>query len=386
MPPSGSSAGRTSSGSWCRMCLRPSSDSFMTRPCRRQRDGFLAVRLPGEPGDAVAVRCSSRPTGCRVDQREPVPVDPQRRRIRGSFGFVGVGQTDSLGQPVAALSPDGCQWTPGASPDMAGALVGAIPAALRARRGRRRHAAIADTDAAGDLEDWSSCLLDGTTWSDPLVPWAVPGASIRGRRPWSATTWSVGRGSPRLDSGETASRPRGLALTDGPPAAAIFSGNDDAMPRSVARARRTEVTLVGVGRGVGGAGQEPRDQGQPSARVSPDRVTGGPPITRARSGRQSAILTHTHESSIIMAMTKRLQVLVDDAELREIQRAARRSRMTVSEWVRMGLREIRAGQAARDVQTKLDAIRRAASHAYPTGDIQQLLDETARGRLDHHQS
>jgi hypothetical protein len=83
-------------------------------------------------------------------------------------------------------------------------------------------------------------------------------------------------------------------------------------------------------------------------------------------------------------MTKRLQVLLDDAELREIQRAARRRRMTVSEWVRMGLRQARADEAGRDVPAKLDAIRRAAAHDYPTGDIEQLLEETARGRLDPH--
>ena len=83
-------------------------------------------------------------------------------------------------------------------------------------------------------------------------------------------------------------------------------------------------------------------------------------------------------------MTKRLQVLLDDAELREIQRAARRRRMTVSQWVREGLREAREGQAARDVQARLDAIRRAAQHNFPTGDIEQLLEETARGRADTH--
>jgi hypothetical protein len=83
-------------------------------------------------------------------------------------------------------------------------------------------------------------------------------------------------------------------------------------------------------------------------------------------------------------MTKRLQVLLDDAELREIQRAARRRHMTVSEWVRMGLRTARTDEAARDVQAKLDAIRRAAQHDYPTGDIEQLLEETARGRVDTH--
>ena len=38
-------------------------------------------------------------------------------------------------------------------------------------------------------------------------------------------------------------------------------------------------------------------------------------------------------------MTKRLQVLLDDAELRTIQRLARRDKLTTAEWVRRRLRE-----------------------------------------------
>ena len=46
----------------------------------------------------------------------------------------------------------------------------------------------------------------------------------------------------------------------------------------------------------------------------------------------SQSVDHTH------AMSKRLQVILDDAELREIQRIARRQRLTVAEWVRQALR------------------------------------------------
>ena len=42
-------------------------------------------------------------------------------------------------------------------------------------------------------------------------------------------------------------------------------------------------------------------------------------------------------------MTKRLQVLMPDEELRAIQRLARRERMTTAEWVRQRLREAHVG-------------------------------------------
>ncbi len=39
-------------------------------------------------------------------------------------------------------------------------------------------------------------------------------------------------------------------------------------------------------------------------------------------------------------MSRRLQVLLEDAELRELPRAARAGRMTVAEWVRQALRDV----------------------------------------------
>ena len=41
-------------------------------------------------------------------------------------------------------------------------------------------------------------------------------------------------------------------------------------------------------------------------------------------------------------MTKRLQVLLEDTELREIQRVARSQRVTLAEWVRQSLQIGRA--------------------------------------------
>lgn len=74
-------------------------------------------------------------------------------------------------------------------------------------------------------------------------------------------------------------------------------------------------------------------------------------------------------------MKTRLQVVIDESELREIQDSARRRGVTVSEWVRGALRAALPAQAGPNRGQKLDAIRSAARHAFPTGDIQDMLAE-----------
>jgi hypothetical protein len=78
-------------------------------------------------------------------------------------------------------------------------------------------------------------------------------------------------------------------------------------------------------------------------------------------------------------MSKRLQVLLDEAEYSEIQRIARRRRLTVAEWVRQALRYARSREPERGVDAKLEAVRAAARHSLPTGDIGQMLSEIASG-------
>jgi hypothetical protein len=80
-------------------------------------------------------------------------------------------------------------------------------------------------------------------------------------------------------------------------------------------------------------------------------------------------------------MTKRLQVLLDDVEMREIQRAARRKRVTVAEWVRQAVRRARDEEARPDPTEKLAALDRALRHELPTGDIEELLADIERGYL-----
>ena len=73
-------------------------------------------------------------------------------------------------------------------------------------------------------------------------------------------------------------------------------------------------------------------------------------------------------------------MLLEEAELREIQKAARRERVTVAEWVRRALRQARKEGPVRDTTRKLDAIRHATQHEFPTADIDRMLDEIERGR------
>ena len=82
-------------------------------------------------------------------------------------------------------------------------------------------------------------------------------------------------------------------------------------------------------------------------------------------------------------MTKRLQVLIDDAELRTIQRLARRDKVTTAEWVRRRLREGAAASSRPDTASRLAAIHHAYRHgsATPESDIDQMLDEIERGYL-----
>jgi hypothetical protein len=78
-------------------------------------------------------------------------------------------------------------------------------------------------------------------------------------------------------------------------------------------------------------------------------------------------------------MSKRLQVLLDEAELSEIQRAARSQKMTVAEWVRRTLRTARDCESAGDAKKKLEVVRAASRHSYPTADIDQMIADIESG-------
>jgi hypothetical protein len=78
-------------------------------------------------------------------------------------------------------------------------------------------------------------------------------------------------------------------------------------------------------------------------------------------------------------MSKRLQVILDDGEMKEIRTIARRRRMTVAEWVRGALRAAKAEEPSADPRRKLQALRAATSHSFPTADIEEMLAQIERG-------
>ena len=83
-------------------------------------------------------------------------------------------------------------------------------------------------------------------------------------------------------------------------------------------------------------------------------------------------------------MSKRLQVVLSDAQYREVAGVARRQRMTVASWVRGLLHAACRRAPSRSSDAKLAAIRAAYEHRFPTADIDVMLQEieTGYGRGD----
>ncbi len=78
-------------------------------------------------------------------------------------------------------------------------------------------------------------------------------------------------------------------------------------------------------------------------------------------------------------MAKRLQVIVQDPEYREIQRAARSRHMSIAEWVRQAMDLARRREPLGSIGKKLAVIQQAAQHDYPVGDIDDMLAEIEAG-------
>ena len=78
-------------------------------------------------------------------------------------------------------------------------------------------------------------------------------------------------------------------------------------------------------------------------------------------------------------MSKRLQVLLSDQEMVEIERMAQLEQVTIGEWVRRTLREARQQKSTNDPEVKLKAIRRGAEFSFPTADIEEMLSDIERG-------
>jgi hypothetical protein len=84
-------------------------------------------------------------------------------------------------------------------------------------------------------------------------------------------------------------------------------------------------------------------------------------------------------------MAKRLQVILQDPEYREIQRMARSRHLSLAEWVRQALALARRREPLADTGKKLDVIRAAARHDYPVSDIGQMVAEIEKGYVSDAQ-
>lgn len=84
-------------------------------------------------------------------------------------------------------------------------------------------------------------------------------------------------------------------------------------------------------------------------------------------------------------MAKRLQVILQDPEYREIKRIASSRHMSIAEWVRQALTAARRREPVHDPGKKLDVIRAAARQDFPTADIDEMLGQIESGyRADSH--
>jgi hypothetical protein len=80
-------------------------------------------------------------------------------------------------------------------------------------------------------------------------------------------------------------------------------------------------------------------------------------------------------------MSKRLQVILDDDEMKEIEALAQTRKMTVSGWVRTALREARSRYPQVAGDRKIQVVRAAIRHGFPTADMDKMLAEIESGYL-----
>jgi hypothetical protein len=82
-------------------------------------------------------------------------------------------------------------------------------------------------------------------------------------------------------------------------------------------------------------------------------------------------------------MSKRLQVVIGDADFERYRSTAQAQGVNISEWVRQALRVAERERSSGDVEAKLAAIRKAVSHRSGGRevDIDTMLAETEAGRL-----
>jgi hypothetical protein len=78
-------------------------------------------------------------------------------------------------------------------------------------------------------------------------------------------------------------------------------------------------------------------------------------------------------------MSKRLQVVVSEADLERYERTAAGAGLTLSGWVRQVLGEAQRQTSSVDLDAKLSAVRVALHHDFPAPDIDAMLGEVQAG-------
>ena len=78
-------------------------------------------------------------------------------------------------------------------------------------------------------------------------------------------------------------------------------------------------------------------------------------------------------------MSKRLQVLFEEPEFERLQDAARAEGVTLSDWVRRTLRRELRQRPEAGADRKLEAVRAASRHRFPTADIDRMLAQIEQG-------
>ena len=80
-------------------------------------------------------------------------------------------------------------------------------------------------------------------------------------------------------------------------------------------------------------------------------------------------------------MSKRLQVILSDEDMKDLQEIARQQKTTVADWVRRALLSARNRQPTKDADKKIQVIRAAARNSFPAADIEAMLAEIEAGYM-----
>jgi hypothetical protein len=79
-------------------------------------------------------------------------------------------------------------------------------------------------------------------------------------------------------------------------------------------------------------------------------------------------------------MSKRLQVVVSDADYRDVTRLAKKRAVPVAEVVRQSLRRTVEEAAERSPEERIANVLRFARFSGPTGDLGSMLEDIEKGR------